>query len=211
MVETGVEKRYQWKNINNQYIAVITGEIRLEYKVNEIRVRLINIFCYCGNGWWCVVSLMNILAGVGNGWMTPMVPVLKSDDTPLVTGPLTNDEISWISSSFSVGSTIGGFLFTWVTAFIDSKRSTTCLTIPAITSIAMIYFGNTFTHMLVGRIVSGILTGAVQSNIAIYTSEIANDKYGSYFHFIFSVVEFLINSNHFSFTVYAANSDQWAN
>lgn len=32
------------------------------------------------------------------GWFSPTLPILMSDDTPLVTGPLKSDEISWLGS-----------------------------------------------------------------------------------------------------------------
>lgn len=118
-----------------------------------------------------------MLAGIGNGWMTPMVPILMADDTPVVSGPLSHEEISWISSSFSMGSTLGGLLFTWLTVYVDSKRSTAYLTIPAFGFIFYIYYGYTYVDMIIGRIFAGLVTGAVQSTVVIYTAEIANDKY----------------------------------
>lgn len=129
---------------------------------------------------------MNLLAGIGNGWMTPMVPVLMADDSP--TGPLTAEEISWISSSFSLGSVTGGFVCSWLTAIIGSKRSSTTLLIPCMAFIFTIYFGTTFAHMVMSRIFAGLVTGGVQSNIVIYTSEIANDEYDRHISVVFGFV-----------------------
>lgn len=32
-----------------------------------------------------------------SGWLSPALPVLMSENTPLLSGPLSNEELSWIS------------------------------------------------------------------------------------------------------------------
>lgn len=103
-----------------------------------------------------------------------MVPILMADDSPVLSGPLSYEDISWISSSFSAETTLGGLIFTLATALVDSKRSTTCMIIPGFGFIFYIYYGYTFNNLIIGRIFGGILAGAAQSTVFI--AEIANDE-----------------------------------
>lgn len=58
-----------------------------------------------------LANLIILSHGCVVGWFSPALPTLLSDDTPLITGPISNEEISWISSMSSIGALVGTFIF----------------------------------------------------------------------------------------------------
>lgn len=110
------------------------------------------------------------------GWISPAIPILISSDTPLLSGPLTNDQVSWIGSINSIGALCGALSFGYFTSFIGCKRATLFLSIPMFTYWLLIFFGRTYYHILIARFIAGLTGGGIQTTIILYISEIANDE-----------------------------------
>lgn len=69
------------------------------------------------------------------GWLTPVLPLLKSEDTPLTSGPLSLEDVSWMASIAPIGSVFSALIFRWITIRIGSKRMmTNCLAIVSVVS-----------------------------------------------------------------------------
>lgn len=109
--------------------------------------------------------------------MSPALPILASEETPLETGPLTNEEISWIGSISCVGGLIGALCYGHITALLGSKRGVLFLAAPVIIFWLLIYFGTTYYHIFIARFIAGITNGGLQSSVILYVCEIANDEY----------------------------------
>lgn len=103
------------------------------------------------------------------------MPYLKSNNTPLVDGPLTTDQISWIGSINSIGGIIGTISFGYIVSEMGSKRAIIFLTLPEIAFWILIYFGNHYYYILIARVLSGF-TGAGIVPLVLFVSEIANDE-----------------------------------
>lgn len=122
-----------------------------------------------------------------------------------------NDEISWASffmRSFSVDSALAGivgtFLFGIFMTIFGCKRAMLLLSLPCLAFWLLVYFGNTYYHILIGRFFQGItggnsknnhsiqwgyfwlnqirfffffIVGGIQSSIVLYVSEIADNKW----------------------------------
>lgn len=88
--------------------------------------------------------------------MSPALPILLSNNTPLVSGPLTNEDLSWIGSISSLGSIFGTFLTGLLSALYGSKKTTVFLAFPVITFWLFVHFGDTFFHLLIGRLIAGL-------------------------------------------------------
>lgn len=110
------------------------------------------------------------------GWTSPALPVLLSNSTPLITGPLTNDELSWIGSMSSLGSVCGTFICGLLSMWLGCKRAMVFLAFPPIVFWILVYFGNTFYHILCARLIGGLTGGGFQSGVTLFVSEIANNK-----------------------------------
>lgn len=127
------------------------------------------------------------------------MPILASNETPLSTGPLTIDEVSWVGSINCIGAVVGALAFGYFTTLLGSKRCVFVLAAPVVAFWLFIYFGNAYIYILIARyrvaaskiyssmnfstssfplrFIGGVTGGGVQSTIALYVSEIANDEY----------------------------------
>lgn len=114
--------------------------------------------------------------GVNAGFLSPALPLLLSDKTPLSTGPLTTTEVSWLGAITSFGSVCGSFIYGVLSIKLGSKRSMVYLSFPPITFWCLIMFGHTFYHILIARAIAGLLGGGFYSCVILFISETANDE-----------------------------------
>lgn len=68
------------------------------------------------------------------GWISPSLPILLSNDSPLASGPLTKTEAGWIGSVIPCGAFLGTMLFGILANYIGSKNSLILSIIPLIVS-----------------------------------------------------------------------------
>lgn len=131
-----------------------------------------------GNQFFAVILANIVVCGHGNllGWISPTLPTLLSEDTPLKSGPLTNDQLSWIGSINSIGALCGTFATGILTHTLGAKRSMLLLAMPSILFWVLIFFGDTYYHVLIARVFVGAVGGGIQTTLILYTSEIANDN-----------------------------------
>lgn len=107
---------------------------------------------------------------------SPALTVLLSNSTPLVTGPLSNEELSWVGSMSSVGSVCGTIVFGIISVAFGPKCAMTFLAFPTIINWILIYFGNSFVYLLLARFIGGLTGGGFQSGTVLFVSEIADDN-----------------------------------
>lgn len=110
------------------------------------------------------------------GWVSPALPLLLSDDTPLISGPLTNVQLSWIGSLPSFAAIFGTTTFGYISSVMGVKRAMIFLTFPSMLFWFFVYFGNTYQYLYFARLAAGISGGGMQSTVILYISEIANNK-----------------------------------
>lgn len=72
--------------------------------------------------------------GCAIGWISPALPILLSEDSPLASGPLTKTEAGWIGSVIPCGALFGCMLFGILANYIGSKNSLTLTVFPLIVS-----------------------------------------------------------------------------
>lgn len=143
------------------------------------------------------------------GWVSPALPKLISNDTPLSTGPITIEQVSWVGSincksknNFNIlftfltlwekkssncivlvncwlctgiGALIGSLTFGYFYTSLGSKRALLFLTIPDILFWLLIYFGNSFYHILIAKFLGGWAATGAHGGAILFVSEIAND------------------------------------
>lgn len=128
---------------------------------------------------WILFFLANIIMlghGCVVGWFTPSAPILLSEDTPLHSGPLTSDELSWLGSINNLGALGGILTFGYITSMWGAKRAMLFLALPSIVFWILIYLGDTYDHILFARFFSGWSGGGIQTTLVLFVSEISNDK-----------------------------------
>lgn len=110
------------------------------------------------------------------GWTAPALMLLTSDKTPLDSGPITLDEMSWIGSINCLGGMFGTFTFGCFTSFMGCKRAMAFLGIPATVYWLIIMYGNSVNYIIVARFIAGWTGGGIFSISILYVAEIADDK-----------------------------------
>lgn len=121
-------------------------------------------------------NLVILSYGMMIGWLSPVLPLLMSENTPLHTGAMTNEDISWIAGAVSIGAAVGTFLFGFLSVKYGSKLAMTCCAFPCIAFWIMIYFGHSYYYVFFARLIGGLAAGGFQSGVVTFVSEIANDK-----------------------------------
>lgn len=120
--------------------------------------------------------MATISYSIGVGWVSPMLPILLTDESPLTSGALTVEESSWVSSILCIGGLIGTILFGWMIDRFGRRMSGLLCAIPLIASWALIAFGDDFIELLIGRFLCGFGGGGAFVVIPVYVSEIADIK-----------------------------------
>lgn len=121
-------------------------------------------------------NLIVVNQGCLIGWMSPAMPILKSNSTPLVSGPLSNQQVSWIGSINWIAALFGSIFFGYFTAQLGSKKALLFLAGPLVAYWLLIYFGTTYYYILIARFVSGLTAGGVHATVILFVTEISNDE-----------------------------------
>lgn len=120
---------------------------------------------------------MNVLSnGAIGGICSPTIPLLLSEDTPLQSGPLTIDQISWIVSLISPGSMLGIIVYSWSMERFGRKLSGCCMAFPQILSWILIYLAKNEFYLYISRFLAGFVGGAMFTLIPIYINEISETR-----------------------------------
>lgn len=80
----------------------------------------------------CIVNIGVMGQGCAIGWTSPALPILKSQDTHLLYGPLSEDEAAWVGSILPLAALIGTLVFGIFSNFVGSKRALICCGLPGI-------------------------------------------------------------------------------
>lgn len=121
-------------------------------------------------------NIQAFAVGAFGGWSSPALLVLQSDDTPLASGKLSREEVSWIASSIALGCLAGTFLLGFVSNQFGRKRGYLLTAIPMITACVMIPWCQNAFQLCVSRFLGGLSSGASFAAIPVYVTEIASDK-----------------------------------
>ncbi|GAB0090525.1 hypothetical protein DMENIID0001_052610 [Sergentomyia squamirostris] len=121
-------------------------------------------------------NLATMMYGISVGWVSPSIPLLMSDDTPLPSGPLTKKEASLISALLYMAGMVGSLSFGWLADRIGRKWALFSGTCPHIIAFLLIIFAQDVNFLYVSRIFSGLGCGALFVVLPIYVSEISEDK-----------------------------------
>ncbi|KXJ82000.1 hypothetical protein RP20_CCG016266 [Aedes albopictus] len=71
----------------------------------------------------CTINIINLAHGTTLGWLSPFLPLLQSEDSPLETGPVTIEQGSWIGSILCLGGLAGAIIYGSLTSRLGVKRS----------------------------------------------------------------------------------------
>lgn len=72
--------------------------------------------------------------GCAMGWLSMAIPLLGSDDSPLETGKLSVNDISWIGSVVCLGALTGNFLAGIIVTLIGTRHTIFLIGFPQLVS-----------------------------------------------------------------------------
>lgn len=71
-----------------------------------------------------------LTAGGSIGWVSPALPLLQSIETPLTSGPMTTEQVSWTGSTLAFGALVGNILYGYLMVRFGSKMILMSLAVP---------------------------------------------------------------------------------
>lgn len=146
-------------------------------------------------------NLMILLYGTMCSWGGANFVLLRSDETPLASGPLTTSEAALVVSLLCAGGLAGTLIAMLCVDKFGRKMPILCISIPHIvsffnligapvdqsnikmslekfqTSLALIYVATNKYYLYASRMLTGIGGGLTFILVPIFVSEIASDKW----------------------------------
>ncbi|XP_063241612.1 uncharacterized protein LOC134541845 [Bacillus rossius redtenbacheri] len=122
-----------------------------------------------------LVNIVSVSAGTTYGWLTPMLPLLQSDSSPLGIPPISDGEASWIASVATLARLVS------IPAYMYShdrlgRRVTAYLTAaPLVACWAMLLAARSALMLLVARLLFGVSSAGICLLVPSYLSDIAED------------------------------------
>ncbi|KAL9706870.1 hypothetical protein quinque_010388 [Culex quinquefasciatus] len=124
----------------------------------------------------CTVHLVTVGYGVTVGWTAPIIPLLRSEDTPLPAGPITVEQASWIGSSLCIGGMTGTVLFALIHTYFGKKIGLLLLAVPHLILWSLIWAGDNVYYIYVARVLSGVTGGGLLTIVPLFVADIADRK-----------------------------------
>ncbi|KAK4874948.1 hypothetical protein RN001_014308 [Aquatica leii] len=119
-----------------------------------------------------IACILHTSYSVAATWMSPVLPQLTSDDTPLE-APITEGEESWLVSGEKLGAVFGCILAACFTDMIGRKRILLLAAIPIFISMMSSAFNKKVIVLIVLRIAIGISIGVTLVVLPLYVGEVS--------------------------------------
>ncbi|PSN52620.1 Facilitated trehalose transporter Tret1 [Blattella germanica] len=123
-----------------------------------------------------IVSMLSFNNGLTICWAPTMLPILQSEDSPLVSGPITKEQASWLAALQCLGAFLSGPFYIFVINRFSRKTAGYILAMPFLTSWLFIIFSRTVPLLYIARLIGGMGNGSSLVFIPIYISEMAEDS-----------------------------------
>lgn len=81
-----------------------------------------------------IVNIISFCHGFAVGWLSPATPILKSKDTPLLSGPLTLEQTMWLGGVYHMGAVLGNCVFGVLVNYFGRTTPMSLLALPNIVS-----------------------------------------------------------------------------
>ncbi|KAH8403341.1 hypothetical protein KR222_011076 [Zaprionus bogoriensis] len=119
------------------------------------------------------VNIASISFGAYCGWPSSSFLELGGPNSPLETGPLTEQDQGNVASVLCLGGLIGNIFFVWLADKVGRKHAMLWSTVPSVLGWVLIPFARNPTHLVCARFFGGMAGGACFGVIPLYTAELA--------------------------------------
>ncbi|XP_062545780.1 facilitated trehalose transporter Tret1-like [Armigeres subalbatus] len=123
--------------------------------------------------------LLNLLAvsyGTSSGWMSPSIPILLSENSPLDSGPITTEQGAWIGAILCVGGLVGSIISGCMADRYGRKWTAYTAVIPQIVSWIMVMCADNVYYLYAMRFLSGFGGGVCFTINPMFIAEISEDR-----------------------------------
>ena len=111
--------------------------------------------------------------GIAIGWLSPSIPYLRSDESHILTGPVTSENVSWIGSLSAVGALVGAVIFGKISQKFGQKLALILLVVPHLSFWAFVYMSTQVYHLYIARVCAGLTGGGCIRTLSLYITEIS--------------------------------------
>ena len=130
------------------------------------------------------MNLISLSHGCAIGFVSPFLPYLRSDKTHLNSGPVTDENISWIGSLLAVGGFFGAIIYGQISQKFGQKFTLIALVVPHMCFWSLVLLSSEVHHLYIARVLAGLTGGGTIRTIPMFISEIAENhirgKLGTY-------------------------------
>ncbi|XP_046664105.1 facilitated trehalose transporter Tret1-like [Homalodisca vitripennis] len=120
-------------------------------------------------------------------WLSPMQPLLTSENPPVGTEPMTEHTIAWLGSLSFAGSIIGALFWDIAADRLGRKMTLFLVAVPFIISWIMILVAQNVTWLLVARLIAGLGNNGATVVVPFFISEISQDDLRGFFGSFFMI------------------------
>lgn len=171
----------------NQYLSAVIGKSNdwsqqpLAWDLNKISKAAIALkeilaIAFCSFTSLFAVNTIALCHGSAVGWLSPALVTLTSDASPLVSGPITVEQMSWIGANLCFGGVTGTFLLGYLTQRYGCRIGLLLMGIPNIVFWIMVELGCHYHHLYVARVVAGLTGGPLVRIIPLFISEVVEKE-----------------------------------
>jgi len=141
-------------------------------KFNQVRYQYIIVFG---------VNIISFCHGFAVGWLSSAVPILKSDETPLLSGPMTLEQTMMLGGLYPLGGFLGNCVFAVLVNYFGRITSMSFLAFPNIVYWLAVLLSTNFQQLIIGRFIAGMSGGGLFVAIPLFVAEIADKEIRGFF------------------------------
>ncbi|KAF5271075.1 hypothetical protein FQR65_LT00494 [Abscondita terminalis] len=130
-----------------------------------------------------------LLCGLHFGWTSPFLPQLLNSNSTI---SVTNDEGSWIASTYLIGGICGSILAALIFDVIGRKKLLVLTGVIFIPSWLMIAFATTGWEIMLARFIAGVADGLTYCCVPLFYGEIGDAKIRGFLISGIAVIYFIV-------------------
>ncbi|XP_043500909.1 facilitated trehalose transporter Tret1-like isoform X1 [Polistes fuscatus] len=122
-----------------------------------------------------VVNLSAMAYGTMVGWQSPSAPQLQSENSPIGTIAMTDEEVSWLSAIMCLGGTVATPMMGPLSEKLGRKFTGYLIAVPFVICSFLTIFATNSMHLFIARFFAGIGGAGAIFVVPLYVSEISCD------------------------------------
>ncbi|CAG2062833.1 unnamed protein product [Timema podura] len=124
-------------------------------------------------------SILPFAQGTVVGWPSTTLPLLQSEDNPIGSTPMTEEDASWIGSLICIGAILSVPVFSYLVNNQSRKIAGYIAAMPLIPSWLLVIFANSKNMLHSARFIAGLSCGGGTVVIPLFVAEISEDSFVS--------------------------------